>query len=224
MIINPRLEILSSLEIEKKIVGNITLNLFPFDNENFDSLPYPFNSWNEEFNVIRSFIPFQKGSNDHFVTIDSQWLDTDKALRREGWHIDGNFVADPELKIKSWSRISIENGEIKKDWESEHGINIPLGKYISSTKGGILCISSVAGCEVSLSSDEIEIFDGGEIKEELKNKLILNKNIIYFMSSDTPHKSLEIKKGTRRTLIRITLNHNYENKLIFNKNLNKLAA
>lgn len=31
------------------------------------------------------------------------------------------------------------------------------------------------------------------------------------MSSDTPHESLEIQKGTRRTLIRVTLAHDYPN-------------
>jgi hypothetical protein len=45
-------------------------------------------------------------------------------------------------------------------------------------------------------------------------KVIFEKNQLYFMSSNTPHETLLISKGKRRTFLRITLNHNYQNEAI----------
>ena len=48
-------------------------------------------------------------------------------------------------------------------------------------------------------------------------KVIFEKNQLYFMSSNTPHETLLITKGKRRTFLRITLNHNYKNESILNQ-------
>jgi hypothetical protein len=45
-------------------------------------------------------------------------------------------------------------------------------------------------------------------------KIIFEKNQLYFMSSNTPHETLLISKGKRRTFLRITLNHDYQNESI----------
>jgi hypothetical protein len=48
-------------------------------------------------------------------------------------------------------------------------------------------------------------------------KKIFEKDQLYFMSSNTPHETLLITKGKRRTFLRITLNHNYQNESIINQ-------
>ena len=107
------------------------------------------------------------------------------------------------------------------NWKIPYNITVPIAKYVSSEKGGLISLSSLTGCDVWPNDYDLEIGSEGDLEHASsyfnnKRKVNLNENTVYVMSSNTPHASLPIEAGKRRTLMRITLNENYPNKLIFN--------
>ena len=75
------------------------------------------------------------------------------------------------------------------------------------------------GCQAWNGVFEGEILGEGSfelMKDQLTDdkKVIFEKNALYFMSSNTPHETLLIDKGKRRTFLRVTLNHEYLNEQI----------
>jgi hypothetical protein len=209
--------------------GDVKLNVFPFINSVSNKrvyLPECFKLWELSVNEIAKLIPLQDGANQHYVTIDSKFFSSGDFLRREGLHLDGNFCVDPNFMIASWGGAYYDKRVIvKKDWILPYDIDFPVGAYISNKKGGIFCVSTEVGCQAWEGNFEVAVRDGGDLSEyngSLENymdvkKIILEKNKLYFMNSTTPHETLYIEKGKRRTLIRITLNHEYQNDAIFSK-------
>ena len=119
---------------------------------------------------------------------------------------ESNFVAHPD------------NSHVKMDWVLPYDLVIPISEYVSSTKGGILTVSSEVGCQAWDGDFYGEIMSEGsfeKMEDQLSDdrKVIFEKNKLYFMSSNTPHETLLINKGKRRTFLRITLNHNYQNQV-----------
>lgn len=226
---------LGELHLKHNLVGNHTLNLFPDR-----LLPSGFEMFQPVVDKIFSHIPWDNNSsNDHFVTIDSKYFAEASALRREGLHIDGNFCADPEFQltgsgrntwggteiIVTWGRTRfevIENGNysIHTPFINEFGAKPEVGIYVSEELGGIFCVSDLAGCEAFEGDFDIEVQSEGNVEHERKeiekngNKILFQAHQLYFMTSNTPHESLIIPAGNRRTLIRVTLAHDYPNKLL----------
>jgi hypothetical protein len=210
--------------------GDFKLSVMPFDHDGeWQNLPKGFKQWETSFNAIIDMIPLSAGANRHYVTIDSKFFTEDDFLRREGVHIDGNFCADPNLNVTTWGGTSTTTTwsgismtpthEVVQSFASPYNLPIPIGTYISSEKGGILTVSSEVGCQAWDGRFYGLITDGGDAQNWLnqcteENKTVLEKNHLYFMSSNTPHETLMIKKGMRRTFMRITLNHEYPNHLI----------
>lgn len=103
-------------------------------------------------------------------------------------------------------------------FETEFGNEIPFGKYISSELGGIFCISDLEGCDAYSGKGNFVIGDNGNVEAytyaivSSMKKHTFGANKLNFMTSNTPHESTIIKKGNRRTLIRVTLAHDYPNK------------
>ncbi len=115
-----------------------------------------------------------------------------------------------------------DNSHVKMDWVLPYDITIPISEYVSSSKGGILTVSTEVGCQAWTGDFHGEIMSEGsfeKMEDQLTDdrKVIFEKNQLYFMSSNTPHETLLISKGKRRTFLRITLNHNYQNESIINK-------
>jgi hypothetical protein len=115
-----------------------------------------------------------------------------------------------------------DNSHVKMDWVLPYKIVIPVADYISEKKGGILTVSTEVGCQAWDGTFYGEILDEGsfELMESQlteNRKKIFEKDQLYFMTSNTPHETLLIKKGKRRTFLRITLNHNYLNESILSK-------
>lgn len=211
-------------------------------------LPTQFKMYENSLNAILSAVPVQRGAEEHYVTIDSKFFSTDDFLRREGIHIDGNFCADPNFRGPdnepratwggtqttwggtridpstwgaeiSWGATVGSGMVISKDWESEHDLQIPVGKYVSSKLGGLIVVSNEVGCRAWKGNFEGYIGNEGEcsaIEAQLTSdkELTLKKNEVWMMSSNTPHETLMIDKGKRRTFMRITLNHRYDNTLL----------
>ena len=112
-----------------------------------------------------------------------------------------------------------DNSHVKMDWVLPYDLVIPISEYVSSSKGGILTISTEVGCQAWTGDFHGEVMSEGsfeKMEDQLTDdrKIIFEKNQLYFMSSNTPHETLLINKGKRRTFLRITLNHNYDNSLI----------
>ena len=112
-----------------------------------------------------------------------------------------------------------DNSHVKMDWVLPYDIVIPISEYVSSSKGGILTVSTEVGCQAWSGDFHGEIMSEGsfeKMEDQLTDdrKIIFEKNQLYFMSSNTPHETLLINKGKRRTFLRITLNHNYQNESI----------
>lgn len=133
------------------------------------------------------------------------------------------------LPGETWGRMALracytdeerrQNKHVKMDWVLPYDIEIPIGEYISGEKGGILTIASETGCQGWDGEFYGEIGSGGDCSHLVDQctddkKKIFEKDTLYFMTSNTPHETMLIEKGTRRTLIRITLNHNYPNELL----------
>lgn len=123
--------------------------------------------------------------------------------------------------IKNYKE-SEDNSHVFMEWKLPYNLVIPVGEYISDNLGGILTISTNIGCRAWIDKYNFEDVKSGGNLEHKKNVLhkktseILEANTLYFMSSNTPHETLLQKKGTKRTLLRITLNHLYENSAINN--------
>jgi len=154
-----------------------------------------------------------------------------ESQRREGIHIDGNFCADPNFQGSTWGgngttwggkggvRYNPVTKKAETDWTLPYDVEIPIGDYVSDTKGGIFAVSTQVGCHAWEGRFKGRILDGGdcaEIQPQLieANKTILEKNCLYFMTSNTPHDSVPINQGIRRTFLRITLNHEYDNRVL----------
>ena len=112
-----------------------------------------------------------------------------------------------------------DNSHVDMDWVLPYDIVIPISEYVSGNKGGILTVSSEVGCQAWDGEFYGEVLGEGSyenMSEQLTDdrKIVFEKNELYFMSSNTPHETLFIDKGKRRTFMRVTLNHNYDNSQI----------
>jgi len=219
---------LNRLAIPDPDFGDMKLNVYPFEWTGEPvKLPASFKLWEDTLNKVMERVPLVDGCNKHYVTIDSKFFTVDDFLRREGVHMDGNFCADPTFSRPTWggTRVGwggvsvLEDQRIYTPWVSPYNIEIPYGTYVSDTLGGLLCVSSALGCRAWHGTFYGEVGDEGDYSEMLpqltqENEVMFEANRLYFMTSNTPHESLEIKKGTRRTFLRVTLNHNYPNEML----------
>ena len=230
--IRTKQEYLGTVVLPNPEFGDIKLNVFPFTHSvEWIELPKQFKEYEKALNHIMNKIPLQEGANKHYVTIDSKFFTVKESLRREGVHIDGNFCADPDFKTATWGGTSTTWGGtsvspqliVTTKWVSEHKLVIPIGKYVSSDLGGLLVVSNEVGCKIWGGEFTGTVGNEGDfynMKSQLKkeNEYVLGKNELWLMSSNTPHDSLLIGKGKRRTFLRVTLAHNYNNSLLFKLN------
>jgi len=220
--LRPRLVDLGPFPVPDPDFGDLSLQLHPL---NRTLLPIAFMRWQPCIPKMLEHVPYHyecRRKNPCFATISSKFFSTASALRREGIHIDGNFCADPEFSkstwggtTTTWGGVSTEDGvTITTPWACPYGSTPPLGQYMSSTLGGALVAASYAGCEVWPNAVDCRIGDAGDLQHmegQLGESVMLEAHRLYFMTSDTPHQSLIVPKGTRRTLLRITLPHDYRN-------------
>ena len=74
--------------------------------------------------------------------------------------------------------------------------------------------SSYEGCQAWPGIYEGEVGPGGDwsrMEDQLGEATAISANRLWFMSSNCPHETLPIPQGARRTFIRITFPHNYDN-------------
>lgn len=228
--LNAQVKKLAPLNIPDAPFGDMKLNVFPIRHL-APQLPEQYSLWQPAVSRMLSLVPYSKGHDQHYVTIDSRFFTTRDTQRREGVHIDGNFCADPDFcnngQRAAWGGTTSTWGGTKvtpelvitMPWVSPYGITPPLGQYVSSDKGGILTACSYAACEVYEGKFNGEMLSEGDCAAmdlSAAKPRLLPQGQVYFMSSDTPHESIPVPKGTRRTFLRITLDHAYPNKLLLN--------
>jgi len=208
--------------------GDLKLSVMPFENNGKRiKLPVGFELWEDALNKVVMQIPQCEGANTHYVTIDSRFFSKSDFLRREGIHADGNFCVDPNFNKATWGGTTTTWGGAKfhptlkvvKDWELPYDIEIPVGDYITEKKGGIFAVSNEVGCQGWQGEFYGEVGAEGDftsMQDQLTDdrKVVFEKDTLYFMTSNTPHETLLIEKGKRRTFMRITLNHEYPNNLL----------
>ncbi len=227
--LNTKQEFLGKVKLPNPEFGDLKLNVFPIEHDGgYIKLPKQFKDYEDSLNEIIAKIPVQKNAKEHYVTIDSKFFTTKDFLRREGIHIDGNFCADPNFKGSTWGGTTTTWGgthctpelKITTNWVSEHNIDIPIGKYVSDDLGGLIVVSNEVGCKGWKGKFEGLIGNEGDftnMETQLndENEFICGKDEVWLMSSNTPHETLLIEQGKRRTFMRITLAHNYDNTQIF---------
>lgn len=245
--IEPKTINLGKINIPDQEVGTAILNVMPFIHDGtYIKLPLEYKKWEPLLNEMMSKVPVQKDAKTHYITIDSEFFtESREAQRRPGIHIDGNFCVDPNFKSpkgqveKCWSDIEPvqpswsgiepkddqvykskpDNSHVKMDWVLPFNIVIPVAKYVSSDKGGILIASSNVGTTYWDEHIDGHVGPAGDcshLTDKLKksNSKHIPANELFFMSSNTPHDSIKVEKGIRRTFLRITLNHDYNNQAI----------
>ena len=227
--LNTKQKYLGIIKLPDPEFGDIKLNVFPIRHDgNGIKLPKQFKDYEPALNEILSKIPIQEDAIEHYVTIDSKFFTTKDFLRREGVHIDGNFCADPNFKGNTWGGTTTTWGGTKctpelkiiTKWISEYNTKIPIGKYVSNDLGGLIVVSNEIGCRAWKGNFKGLIGNEGDfsnMKDQLNssNEFICGKNEVWLMSSNTPHETLMIDQGKRRTFMRITLAHNYNNTQLF---------
>jgi hypothetical protein len=232
--LNARIKNLGNVSIPEPEQGDMKLSVYPFEQDNIQ-LPKHFREYEDVLEEMLSNVPLVSGHARHFVTIDTKFFTQTECLRREGIHADGNFVVDPNFTgVKGWGGTQPSwcgltptkgdirpglNGHVDMDWVMPFPVEIPIGDYISDTKGGILCAATEKGCQAWQGEFRGDVGAEGDfstMESQLTEdkKVVLEADKMYFMTSNTPHETLPIYKGNRRTLIRVTLHEEYPNQLI----------
>lgn len=110
---------------------------------------------------------------------------------------------------------------ISVPWVSAYGVKIEWGKYVSDYLGGIFMASTDHGCEVYEGEfDPSLVGDGGSLEKHrsLIRKTMdiktLKANTLYFMTSNSPHEGVIVPAGVHRTLIRYTLDKDFDNRFL----------
>lgn len=116
--------------------------------------------------------------------------------------------------------VQADGSHVRMGFRPEYDYPIPLGKYISPHLGGFLSASSRNGCIAYPGSYEGDVRAGGDI-EHLRDQMDIDKakslgqDQMWFMTSNCPHETIELSAGVRRTLVRITLPYDYDNRVMF---------
>lgn len=170
-------------------------------------------SWNE-----KSSWGTWSGCNDGIRMNNKYFAGVLSAINKNDFISAYNILQET---IKNYKEVN-DNSHVSMKWKLPYNMVIPTGEYVSDKFGGLLTISTNMGCRAWTNEYDFgDIKSGGDLEQirrqlDIKNAINLEADTLYFMSSNTPHETLLQKKGTRRTLIRITLNHNYDNNGITN--------
>lgn len=139
-----------------------------------------------------------------YLTVDGRTITQGETHRRGGAHIDGNYID----YLCSWGNGGgngwkvMEGGVILTSKEHEMSYE--------NENGGMLMASDFVSCKGWNGEYDNKSGVGGDCSHiELKNGFNLDKNTVYYGSSQFIHESLPIKQDTHRTLIRITLPIDY---------------
>ena len=177
----------------------------------------------------------------NFRHINEKSIPSNMSMAKSSWGgvkpTWGGIQLDTDMAKSSWGGVKptwggirhteeiytekSDNSHVTMDWVLPYDITIPVSEYVSGGKGGILTVSTEPGCRAWKGTFEGEILSEGacdNLKSQLTDnrEVLFEKNQLYFMSSNTPHETLMIEKGKRRTFLRITLNHNYDNSVFKN--------
>jgi hypothetical protein len=152
--------------------------------------------------------------------------------------MDGNFCADPYFgnpePQETWGGQPTwggsvsglravgtvekpDNSHVEIGFSLPYDIVVPIGTYVSGHLGGTLVASSYEGCQAWPGTYKGNVGAGGDwsdMLDQLGAAVPITANRLWFMSSNCPHETMPIPAGARRTFIRVTLPHNYDNTVL----------
>jgi len=111
-----------------------------------------------------------------------------------------------------------DNSHVRVGFQLPYDITVPLGKYVSGSLGGTLMASSITGCQAWPGEYRGRVGSGGnwsDMEDQLGESVKIGGQELWLTTSNCPHETLMIPAGTRRTFIRVTLPHNYDNRMLF---------
>lgn len=191
--------------------GKVTMLPFDLADATLKNIP---NQFIDLVKKMISSLPELKGIA--YLTIDGKEILPGNSHRKPGIHIDGNFIPQGEnLSWKAtggggWKVGNNGDNQSKKEFEEA---------YLSKT-GGMLITSTYPLCKGWNGEFDGKPEKGGNCSLfHLHPKLALNvqpdkgfllkPNVVYYGTSQFVHQSLVTSKKVHRTLVRITLPHDY---------------
>jgi len=164
-------------------------------------LPNGFEEYKNPISNMLSMINDCDG--DIYITIDEKMINKNESHRRGGIHTDGNY-------IYGWGGgggwLTGENGRVLS--KEKHD------RQYMSTSGGWLIASTFSACKAWKGKVNGYIGQGGNcdhLSSQLHSceEITLKENIVYFMNSTGIHESLPVLQNVKRSLLRITLPHDF---------------
>lgn len=164
--------------------------------------------------------------NDEPAETEEERLERERLEKRSKINKKIDGLVGPEEEDEFYESlqhlVKEDNSHVSMEWVLPYEVTIPIAQYVSERKGGILTVSTEVGCQAWNGTFKGEVLSEGSYEgmaDQLTDdkKIVFEQNKLYFMSSNTPHETLKVSKGKRRTFLRITLNHNYLNESILSQ-------
>jgi hypothetical protein len=161
------------------------------------SLPEKYSRWQ---GVIDSMLDGVETKDTIYMTIDQGHVKKGCSQRREGAHIDGNWLPD--------IRAHGTGGHVTMGWDSGGG-------WIKEnlTNGGIIIASDCDGAKAYKGDFEGVCGKGGDcshIDLTSAKTVILKPNTVYLGNVTMIHETMPAIKDIDRTFVRLTLPENYK--------------
>lgn len=177
------------------------IKMLPFNLESLQEIPAAFK---ELVSKMIEALPIKKGVA--FLTLDGKLVQKGASQRREGVHIDGNYLPS------GWGG---EGDGGQGGWKVGEGGRILSSKehklsYESAT-GGMLIASTYPACKGWNGEFEGAAYVGGDCTriQNLGEGFTLKPNVVYYGNSQFLHESLPVDKDVHRVMARITLPADY---------------
>eukprot|EP01084_Bolivina_argentea_P095226 171214_1 len=192
---------------------NLNINMMPFIMSNtFDESKLPSYLTRWWFVIQRCLRSGQSmGSYDEsqvnkigFLTIQESLIDANKTQRRPGLHVEtpGNITGAGDIQ-----RIFVTNSHRQFD----RYMNWGAGYYAKQQTGGIYMLSNVSNsccfwnCKIDCDDVIGHLGNIEHLRQNLsdKCKVMMKRNVIYWMTDRTPHEALSIEGKQYRQFFRL---------------------
>jgi hypothetical protein len=144
-----------------------------------------------------------------YLTIDQKIVKPKETHRRKGLHVDGypHTITDANLRAYPGIWAGVSHGGT---WGGGGGPGGGAKNFYWWDGTGLLTISDVEGCRAWNKSFHFEPKPEGDcehLREQCTDNdaIILEPNVLYWMSPGCVHESMPMNKETKRTFVRISL-------------------
>ena len=161
------------------------------------SLPEQYARWQ---GVVDSMLIGVETEDTIFMTIDQGHIEKGCSQRREGAHIDGNWL--PDINAHG------TGGHITMGWDSGGG-------WVKEnlTAGGIIMASDCDGAKAYIGNFDGVCGKGGDCSHmdlSSARTVVMKPNKIYLGNVTMVHETVPVVENINRTFVRLTLPENYK--------------